>query len=217
MVYLLLRGFSKTCNSTNESDFERDYKCLITIIRDHYWHPNVRIEALVALSRILQDTPHRGLRLRKIVYQLRRQKIVDKNDELQNTLLYILYPDEITPKDVWNYLIDGRFKNHDTTACDQRFFRTIVDQSNENQIRELLDSLCKHTSRAIPKLQDFRLEDIVLHLLEKGLNLFGDKLSISELYRWFTLVEYDDYFHQLITAHSLGSTVGVNNRSSHAI
>lgn len=80
-----------------------------------------------------------------------------------------------------------------------------------------MDSLCKHTSRAIPKLQDFRLEDIVLHLLEKGLNLFGDKLSISELYRWFTLVEYDDYFHQLITAHSLGSTVGVNHRSSHAI
>ena len=166
LVYLLLRGFSKTCNSTKESDLEKDHKCLLNIIRDHRWQSNVRIEALNALSRILHDTPQRGLRLRKIVYQLRRQKIVDEKDKLQTTLLYILYPDEILPIEIWDFLVDGRFKYPDGRTSTQGFFGKIVDQSRDNQIPELLDSLCKHASRVTPKLQDIGLEDIVLQLLE---------------------------------------------------
>jgi len=215
LVYLLLRGLSQTCHPLNVSDREADHETLLNILRDPSWKSNVRCEALATLGRILHDSPQRGTLLRGIFNELIEKNILDEKQELQNALLFILYPDEISPADIWDCIIAGFSYHRD--SVDQSFFATIVDQSNGNQIRELLDSLCDQASKAIPKLEDLKLSNIVLQLLSKGLDLFGDQLRISELYRWFTLVEYDDSYSQLIAAHTSRSSYSLNDDSNCAI
>ena len=82
------------------------------------------------------------------------------------------------------------------------FFSNLVERSNEEQIKELLDSLCDHASEAIPKLEAHKLSDLVIQILARGIELFGDKLHVPELYRWFELVEFDYYSSQLIPVHA---------------
>lgn len=200
LVYLLLRGCSQRYSHTNVSDWRTDYKSLIKIIRDHSWQSNVRCEALGALSRRLHCIPQRGTLLRDIRKQLQEKRISDEQHDLRGTLLYLIYPDELRPAEVWDYLVAGPVTDYRSGY--QNFFENLVNRSNKSQIKELLDSLCDHASEAIPKLEDQKLSHIVTRLLARGVELFGDQLCVPELYRWFDLVEFDDATSQLIAVHT---------------
>ena len=215
LVYLLLRGFSQTYFHTNVSDREADHESLLNIVRDHSWQTNVRSEALVALSRIRRQFPRRSTLLKDILKELQEKHISDEKHDLQGALLYLTYPDELCPAEVWDYLVTGPATDH--YSAYQSFFASLVDRSNENQIRELLDSICDHASESIPKLEDQRLADIVVQLLARGLELFGDELSIPELYRWFELVEFDDYFSQLFPVHTSRPSFSRHDEANSAI
>ncbi len=200
LVYLLLRGFSQMYFHTGGSDWEADHEILMNIVRDHSWQSNVRCEALGALSRMLHHIPQRSTLLRGILEELQEKHISDEKHDLQGTLLYLMYPHELRSAEVWDYLVAGSATDH--WSAYQNFFANLVDRSNKKQIKELLDSLCDHASEAIPKLEDHGLSDIVIQLLARGLELFGDELDTPELYRWFELVEFDDTLPQLTAVHT---------------
>ncbi len=200
LVYLLLRGFSQMYFHTSVSDWKADHKSLLNIIRDHSWQSSVRCEALGALNRRLRHIPRRGTLLRDILKELQEKRISDEKHDLKGILLSLLYPDELRPAEIWDYLVAGPATGLGSTY--QTFFASLADRSNEDQIKELLDSLCDHASKATLKLEDQRLSDIVIQLLARGLELFGDELCIPELYRWFELVEFDYALSQLIAVHT---------------
>ena len=215
LVYLLLRGFSQTYFHTGASSRQVDHENLLNIVRDHSWQSNVRCEALAALSRMLRHIPQRSTLLKDILKEVQEKHISDEKHDLQGALLYLTYPDELRPAEVWDYLVAGPATDH--YSAYQSFFASLVDRSNEHQIRELLDSLCDHASDSIPKLEDQRLADIVVQLLARGLELFGDKLSIREMHRWFNLVEFDDYFSKLYPVHTSRPSFSQHDEANSAI
>ena len=215
LVYLLLRGFSQMCFHTNVSDGKSHTESLLNIVRDHSWRANVRCEALGALSRILRNESQRGTLLRDILKELQEKYISDERQELQGALLYLIYPDELGPAEIWDYLVAEQATDY--WSGYQNFFVNLVDRSNENQIKELLDSLCDHASQTIPKLEAQRLSDIVVQLLARGVELFGDELSISGLYRWFELVEFDYTLPQLTVAHTSRPSFSRHDEANSAI
>jgi hypothetical protein len=215
LVYLLLRGFSQMYSHASASDWRTDHAILMNIVRDQSWQSNVRCEALGALSRILHRIPQRGTLLRDILQELQEKHIPDEKHDLQGTLLDLTYPDELRPAEIWDYLVAGPIT--DFYSGYHNFFASLVDRSNENQIKELLDSLCDHASEAIPKLENQRLSDIVIQLLARGLELFGDELCIPELYRWFSLVEFDYSLSQLISVHTSRPSFSQHDEANRAI
>ncbi len=215
LVYLLLRGFSQMHSYTSASDWKPDYDSLMNIVRDQSWQPIVRCEALAALNRILHHIPRRGAILRGLLKELQEKQISDETHDLLGTLLCLIYPDELRPAEIWDYLIAG--PTTDYCSGYQNFFTSLVDRSNKNQIKQLLDSLCDRASDTIPKLEDQRLSDIVIQLLARGLELFGNELCIPELYRWFRLVEFDYSLSQLIPVHTSRPSFSRHDEANSAI
>ncbi len=208
LVYYLLRGVSQrqydmNLNEKNisETPSEIDCKNLRRIVYDSSWNRSIRREALRALNRTLTRNPNRPTVLRGILTDLKENHLRDKKNDLRGDLLDILYPSELQPSEIWDYLANGTI----AYGCNVylKFWDHLSDNSQKNQIGGLLDSLCDRASEVIPKLADNRSAYIVLKLLARGLSSFGDELSIPDLYRWFGLVEFDFYTSQLLPIHSL--------------
>ena len=221
LVYMLLRGISQrslTTYAENEQfsavHSEADCETLSEIIYNSSWTSSVRCEAIRALNKILTCSPDRGPILRRLIKDLDENSLSDHGNDLRGTVLYLLYPGELHAEEVWNHLttrsIPYRYDSH------LEFWSTIVERSQEEQIQKLLDSLCNRASEVMPKLASHRLADAVLTLLARGLDLFGDELSIQELYRWFDLVEFDIFSYQLVPAYGTNQPYGAYHHGVNA-
>ncbi|MYF40408.1 MAG: hypothetical protein F4221_06095 [Rhodothermaceae bacterium] len=203
LVHRLLRGVSQIYSgiavnrvgiAENQSEIDRSN--LIKIIYDPSWEDYIRCEALHVLDRILVGSPRHGSIFRDLLKDVKENLLPDIKNDLRGTLLNHMYPGELQSTELWDYLIDGTVPFRHNVYLE--FWDRLIDRSSENQIKELLDSLCDQASEVVPKLVNHREANIVLRLVARGLELFGDGLSISALYRWFNLVELDYQSFQLI-------------------
>ncbi len=215
LISSILWRLSQTDSHTSASDWRTNREILMKIVRDQSWQSDVRCEALAALNRILHHTPQRNTLLRGILKELQEKRISDEKHDLLGTLLDLIYPDGLRPAKIWDYLVAGPATNY--RGCFQDFIVSLVHRSNESQIKELLDSLCDRASEAVPKLEDQGLSGILIHLLARGLGLFGDELSIPELYRWFKLVEFDYSLSQLIPVRTSRPSLSSYGEANSAI
>ena len=222
LVYYLLQGVSQRQygvnvdgKKTSETPSEIDCKNLRKIVYDSSWDRSVRREALRALNRTLTRNPNRPAVLQKILADLKENRLQDKKNDLRGDLLDFLYPSELQPSEIWDYLVNGTL----AYGCNVylKFWDHLSDKSQKNQIGDLLDSLCDRASEVIPKLADNRLAYTVLKLLARGLNLLGDELSIPDLYRWFKLVEFDFDTSQLLPIHSLDRAHSRSNNKANEV
>ena len=218
IVYHLLRGVSQRYsgmsmgrNRVSEVQLEVDRKNLLNIVYDPSWDEGIRSQALRALNQILVGKSDREITFGQLLSDLSRDLLPDEKNVLRGTILDLLYPRELPPSEVWSYLVNRTVAYRSNVYL--RFWRRVVNRSRGNQIRELLDSLCDRASEVIPKLANHRLSRIVPVLLARGLALFGDELDISDLYRWFKLVESDVQTSQLV---SIDSSDQSNNRNDEA-
>ena len=219
LIYMLLCGVSQMSAITyteNEhfpsTHLEDDRKKLLEIIYESRWKSNVRCEALRALNKVLTGSPNRGLILRRLIKDLDENSLPDHGNDLRGTVLHLLYPGELHPEEVWDYLVPRLVPYQYDIYLE--FWSLLIERSQEEQVRELLDSLCNRASEVLPKLARHRLANTVLTLLARGLDLFGDELSIEELYRWFGLVEFDIFFCQLIPKLSSDQSYGGYNHDA---
>ena len=218
LIYMLLRGISQSAIKYTENEYspsthlEDDCKKLLEIIHESRWKSNVRCEALHTLNKVLTDSPNRGLILRRLIKDLDENSLPDHGNDLRGTVLHLLYPGELHPEEVWDYLTP----RHGLYQYDiyLEFWSTLIERSQGEKVRELLDSLCNRASEVLPKLASHRLASTVLTLLAQGLDLFGNELSIKELYRWFDLVEFDIFSRQLIPKLSSDQSYGACNHDA---
>lgn len=220
LVYMLLRGVSQIGVNTggrnlSTAHIEHGCKNLLEVIYDSSWRSNVRCEALRALSILLKGNPDRQTTLRGLIKDLNKNRLSDHCNDLRGILLQFLYPGELHPREVWDYLAIQPVRHHYDSYL--QFWNTLVERSQEDQIRELIDSLCNRTSEVLSRLANQGLADNVLSLLARGLELSGDNLKVQELYRWFELVEFDIFSYQLIPAISLNYSYRHNRDASTAI
>ena len=205
LVYWLLCGVLHTQpdpgkKSDSGTQMEADRRNLWAVIYNSGWKSNVRCIALRVLSQIITDESDRSAALQRLVKDLDEGRLPDEKSDLRGTVLDLLYPGELQTPEVWNYLVTG---NADfQSSAYRKFWDGLVDRSTDEQIKELLDSLYDRASEVIPKLAHHSLANIVLRLLARGVELYGDQLDILKLYRWFELVEWDDHFLELNPVHS---------------
>jgi len=190
LMEILLNGVSSAHNHTINNHHDTfqlqvgDTKnVLITIIRDSKWGATTRCAAIHALNELdLNST------MLKILKDLDENQIIDESGDLRNILLHSLYPFELQPSEIWNYLPPFRGKSY---IAYKYFFSTLIIKSENEHIKELLDALTAKSSEVIHRLDQHQLAYITLILLNRGLELYGTQLEINKIYQWFELVDFD--------------------------
>ena len=218
LVYQLLRGVSQRYSRVDvskrlstETQLGVRRKNLLNIVYDPSWQEPIRCEALRALNLIFVGQSNREIAIRELFSDLQRGLLSDEKNNLRGTILDLLYPEELSPQEIWNYLVNGTVAYQHNIYLE--FWHHLIERSREDPIKELLNSLCDRASEVIPKLVNHRLSHIVPELLARGLNLFGDELDILDLSRWFKLVKSDIQGSQLV---SIGFSGVANNRIDEA-
>ena len=200
LVFLLLSGYSASHGASIEPA-GTECEALVGLIRDDTWRDEIRCNAINVLSHLLAEGASRAGTMLGLARKILKRQLLDKRNKLLGTLLSQLYPGDLQPIQVWAFL-----KVTPTTYIGQydafeRFWDGLADKSGNEQVRALLDSLCNEAITLIPKLADHGQEHVVLELLAKGLEKFGDEMSTREIFRWFDLVDVDYEQLNLVPAH----------------
>ncbi len=205
LVARLLTGFARNLRATTADrgpapmpDDDLALQTLRRIIYDDDWRDDVRCEAIEALALLSADGGHRSSVLGSILSDVEAGGLADEDHELLGTLLSLMYPRDITPAEIWGHFVVRRRPG--VTGYSQ-FWHNLPDRSSPELTRQLLDSLCDRADEVIPVLADDNFGTIVLELLARGLELFGDEATEAELHRWFGVVDAAPNRSGLIPAH----------------
>ena len=165
---------------------------LLDIVRDETWWPRVTQTALDAFIHNSADSANRTSELRQLLADISAGRISDPDNELLGTLLAHLYPREIRPSEVWDYLSEqgetrliGRY---------QIFWdRGLLQRSSDDEVAELLDYLDERLPGLRSALESRRLDQVPIKLLARGLQARGDQLETARLYNWLSAGAFRDW------------------------
>ena len=158
---------------------------LMGLVRDETRDSSVNSAALDAFVHCC--TPHQKERqLIDLLEEVRSGKVSDFRNELLGRLLAVLYPKVVSPRTVWDYLVDG---NDDSFTGSYLHFwgYKLPRASSDEQVAELLDELVVHELALRRILGPHDLEDMPARLLARGLAIHGEQLEAARLYDWLGL------------------------------
>ena len=185
-------------------EFMPDFsEILLEIVRDNTWLPYINKLALdTFISSSPRDSEITG-ELKALPADIHDGSISDPDNELLGTLLLELYPRQLPPSDIWDYLYEpvgreseGMYWQFWQLAFSDRF--SEYPEVDKLEVEELLDSLW----RRIPRLQNafdaWLLNDLPHRLLVCGLQIHGDRIDRGRLYDWLGVglsenVKHDEY------------------------
>ena len=164
------------------------YEILLKIVRDDTWTPSINTSALDVLIHNCPDSQDKTNDLKALLADIYAKRVSDPNDELLGTLLIQLYPQELTPSEVWDYLSGtgdrlffGRY---------YRFWQTrLVGKSSDEQVVELLDDMAERLPALRSALRSHPSRYLPIRLLARGLKAHGDQIDKERLYNWLNVVE----------------------------
>ncbi|MCY4176728.1 MAG: hypothetical protein OXD37_10460 [Acidimicrobiaceae bacterium] len=146
----------------------------------------IKWAALKAYLRIVEANDDRMRSLRLLLDAIQDGSVPDPDDEVRGGLLETLYPEAVTPADVWTY--SPAPTRPDKPILIGHFWRfwhwTLLDKSSDRQLAELLDSLHQHAPQGLPFLRQSGLGDLPSELLARCLEANGDDAGLGDLYRW---------------------------------
>ena len=160
---------------------------LLGIVRDEMRPIDIRTRALDAFVYNHPDDQEKSSTLRALLADAATGQVSDENGELLGILLTTLYPDHLTPSDVWGHL---------STLANPAFlggprFRAwtsrLMDGSSASVIAEHLDAMAARldaqgTLRV--SLKSRELQYVPVCLLARGLEALGDRIETTRLYDW---------------------------------
>ena len=178
---------------------EEAREILVTVVRTPSWQSATRHQALVALIHVVGNEADHISTLRDLLDDLAADKVpVDERGNLQGELLTHLYPEHLAVKHIWDYLLDG-------TPSDSkvRVFWTqhLVCKAPKEDVDSLLGTLAARAKELIPRLAQDNLDVLVMQLLARGLEFFGEERAVAKLYEWFELVDVEYEPLGLVPAH----------------
>ena len=160
---------------------------LLNVIRDNTWHLGLREKALDAYINV---RPEDRAGLKTVLADVNEGKIGDKNDQLRGRLLSALYPKEVSPSEVLEYLIPG---NDHFIGQYHMFLRyELPEKTPSSHIPELLDELSSIGKQSGPRKSRFHYRYIG-ELLIRGVNLYGEGVEPPRLYAWLGAPMIDGY------------------------
>ena len=156
---------------------------LLEIVRDDTRWPPVNYAALDAFIHNCSDIEDKTSKLKALLADIHTGTLSDTNNELLGTLLAQLYPHDLPPSEVWNYLSEKG--NPELIGRHLRFWDTeLIEKSSDEQVAELLDNLNERLPRLQSVLDVRYLNSLPLKILARGLKAHGDKLDTERLYDW---------------------------------
>ena len=209
LVEILLRGLiASPASVASATGLSRAMaaapRILLSVVRDDTWRSTARHWVLIALIRVLTGTADGPKTLLGLLGHMQEGRIAeDDRGELRGELLTHLYPWHIAPEHVWDHIRSGPVPQGKA-----RMFWTkhLADESSPDDVRTLLDALAADTlgandEKLLLLLAQNDVESVVLRLLARGLELFGEEMEVPGLYEWFGLVEANYERAGLIPAH----------------
>ena len=158
---------------------------LLDIVRDDSWWPWITksaLDAFISNSTAGLDTTSK---LNELLNDIHAGRVPDPDNELLGTLLTRLYPEEVEPSRVWDYLAAGA--RSELVGQYVRFWnKTIVERSRDEDVSVLLDSLQEWLPALRPALERYYLDNLPVKLLARGLRARGDELDTASLYNWLS-------------------------------
>ncbi len=158
---------------------------LLDIIRDDSWWPWVSASALDAFICNSTEGLNTTSKLNELLRDLHTGRVSDPDNELLGTLLIRLYPKEVEPSQVWDYLAAGA--HSELIGRYVRFWdHVVVKRSADEDVAVLLDNLHRRLPSLRPALEDHFLDSLPSRLLARGLVAYGDTIDIGRLYCWLS-------------------------------
>jgi len=158
-------------------------KLLWNLVKDHRRWSAIRGTGLKILFRNNADDPVQNEIFLRLLNDLNRGIVEDRDDELLGMLLKHLYPRLLSAKHVLDYF---HYPKNDRLIGVYCFFwrHDLVELSNEKMIAELLDQLCNRKELKELMHNSTQFNDLLRELLVGGLSYCGDNISDSRLYDW---------------------------------
>lgn len=156
---------------------------LLTIVHDTDRPSRITARALGAYMHIAPQSDETDQALTALLDDVEQGSVPDEHGQLRRRLLMHLYPEVTRPADLWRYALPH---NRPRVIDNLRSFwdRNVLRESSDQQIAELLDSLCKDAGRLVPALAHAYLDEVPIQLLARGLDAFGDSLTTERLLDW---------------------------------
>ena len=162
---------------------------LLEITYDNNRFPHVREAALKAFIHNCRDGQGKVKKLKTLLADIQTGRVSSSDNHLLGILLTTLYPEAVTPSEVWTY-----FSREETPEPFEKlgWLWDIVDGSSDEQVTEFLDNLSQRFSELRPVLEIHHLGHLSLRLLARGLKTHGDRLDTARLYDWLVVGEGED-------------------------
>ncbi len=156
---------------------------LLSLVYNDTSSSHVKELALRAFLHHSTDGDEKTNRLKTLLADVHAGVIPDPDEELRGLLLCVLFPQDVAPSEVWDYL----------TAQDPELIglcwgfwaHQIPDESSDEEVIELLDSLRRRFSDLRPALATrWEVQHTPMRLLARALDLRGGTTDTKRLYDW---------------------------------
>ena len=156
---------------------------LLEIVRDDTRWPDINTLALDAFIHNCSDSENKTSKLKALLADIQNGSVSVSDNELLGTLLTQLYPQELPPAEVWDYLSEIENSGPIGRYC-QFWEIDLIEKSSDEQVGELLDHLQQRLPSLRLALDAWDLSDLLLKLLVRGLKAHGEELDTKRLYDW---------------------------------
>ena len=158
---------------------------LMGIVRDDSWWPWITKSALDAFISNSTEGLDTTSKLNELLNDIHAGRVPDPDNELRDALLVQLYPEEVDPSEVWDYL--AARAHSELVGQYVRFWnQSILKRSTDEDVSVLLDSLHERLPALRPALERHYLDNLPTKLLARGLQACGDELEVARLYNWLS-------------------------------
>ena len=185
LAYLALRGIAQT----DASSIPRDLRTpLLGVVRDARWWPGTRAAALKGwIASASGDRRHVDEAL-KLLKEIGEDEMDDPRGSLTGLLLGLLYPEHVTPEELWDYAQPVAPDPIGSGHLD--FWLNELPRRSEDEgcVEEVLDSLCQWLDGRPYGIDDSCTRDGVATMLARALEQHGDDIEPERLYAWLAVV-----------------------------
>lgn len=184
LAYLALRGIAQTYGSSVPRDFRTP---LLGVVRDARWWPGTRAAALKAWIASASGRRHVEEAL-KLLKEIRENGIDDPRGSLTGLLLGLLYPEQVTPEELWDYAQPVAPSPLGTGHSHFWLDELPRRSQREGCLAEVLDSLCQWLDGNLHGIDDSTTRDGAVKMLACALDQHGDEIATERLYAWLAAI-----------------------------
>jgi hypothetical protein len=156
---------------------------LEAIVRDSSYWPYIRRNGIQALIQSTHPDHARQLQLAK---DIRDGIVEDSEDELIGALLKELYPNGISPSEIFDYLHPPKSESNHSYSW--FWSHDLSKQSTDDHLPILLDKLVERQGSDEEGSDTSRFDRLEGLLLARAVEVFGDSISDEHLYQWLGVV-----------------------------